>query len=206
MDRLRERYLIVALDDVSIYLPSQETIKATEAQKAVVNKAAPVSSTQILNQEIFEYEYSQNLAYIPIVGQIFQSESTSFPSADFNYYDADSTVDVATSLLPQTKNINQFFAFEIVGDPMNDALILDGEIIILKPISSLNEVQNGEMVTTWLPNRQENLIKHLYKEKYGYRLQPANPTIAPTIIKDEEPLEVNGIVIMVIRKIEDSNT
>ncbi len=204
MEKLRNRYLNVALSDVPLRPLSQATKEVTEAQKVIANLAAPVNSSQISKQEIFEFEYSHNLAHIPIVGQIVTSEPALVPGIDFNYYDADSVVDIAISLLPNTKNINQFFALIVGDNTMSDALVINGDIIILKPISDNTKVQDGEMVVVWLPNRQESTLKHLYKEKYGYRLQPVNPMKAPIFVAKEEPLEVKGVVIMVIRVIEDS--
>jgi repressor LexA len=71
----------------------------------------------------------------------------------------------------------------------------------MKPVDSNADVQNGEMVAIWLPARDETTLKYFYKEKDGYRLQPANPTMQPIMIKSTEPLEVKGKVVMVIRKV-----
>ncbi len=204
MEKLRNRYLKVALNDVQLYPLSKETKEVTEAQKVVANQAAPVNSSQISSQEIFEFEYSHNLAHIPFIGQIVRNKPAPIPGLDFNYYDADSAVEIAVSLLPNKKNINQFFALEVGENSMTDALVMDGDIIIIRPISNKTEIQNGEMALIWLNNRRETTLKHFYKEKYGYRLQPANPMIAPTLVDKEEPLDVKGIVIMVIRIIEDN--
>ena len=85
---------------------------------------------------------------------------------------------------------------------MIDAMINDGDIVIMKPVANDAEVRNGEMVAVWLPNRDETTLKYFYKEKDGYRLQPANPTMKPIMIKKEEPLEIKGKVVMVIRKVD----
>lgn len=82
---------------------------------------------------------------------------------------------------------------------MIDAMINDGDIIILKPAQ---EVRNGEMVAVWLDERNETTLKYFYKEKDGFRLQPANPAYKPIMIKKTEPLEIKGKVVMVIRKME----
>jgi repressor LexA len=58
------------------------------------------------------------------------------------------------------------------------------------------------MVAIWLPNRDETTLKYFYKEKDQYRLQPANPTMQPILIDKDEPLEIKGKVVMVIRSLE----
>ena len=82
---------------------------------------------------------------------------------------------------------------------MIDAMINDGDIVVLKPAQ---EARNGEMVAVWLSDKNETTLKYFYKEKDGYRLQPANPTMKPIMIKKNEPLEIKGKVVMVIRKME----
>ncbi len=82
---------------------------------------------------------------------------------------------------------------------MIDAMINDGDIVVLKPAQ---EARNGEMVAVWLSDKNETTLKYFYKEKDGYRLQPANPTMKPIMVKKNEPLEIKGKVVMVIRKME----
>jgi SOS-response transcriptional repressor LexA len=78
-------------------------------------------------------------------------------------------------------------------------MINDGDIVVLKPAQ---DARNGEMVAVWLSDKNETTLKYFYKEKDGYRLQPANPTMKPIMIKKSEPLEIKGKVVMVIRKME----
>lgn len=82
---------------------------------------------------------------------------------------------------------------------MIDAMINDGDIVVLKPAQ---EARNGEMVAVWLSDKNETTLKYFYKEKDGFRLQPANPTMKPIMVKKNEPLEIKGKVVMVIRKME----
>jgi repressor LexA len=108
-------------------------------------------------------------------------------------------VDIARSMLPSKEKGNDLYALEVKGDSMIDAMINDGDIIVLKPAV---EARNGEMVAVWLPRDNEATLKYFFKEKDGYRLQPANPTMKPILIKKTEPLEIKGRVVMVIRKVE----
>jgi repressor LexA len=97
------------------------------------------------------------------------------------------------------EKVNDLYALEVKGESMIDAMINDGDIVVLKPAI---EARNGEMVAVWLPRENEATLKYFFKEKDSYRLQPANPTMKPILIKKTEPLEIKGKVIMVIRKVE----
>ena len=85
---------------------------------------------------------------------------------------------------------------------MTDAMVNDGDFVILKPVKNNAEVQNGEMVVIWLPSSETTTLKYFYNEKDSYRLKPANPTMAPIIVSKDEPLEIKGIVVMMIRKVD----
>jgi repressor LexA len=108
-------------------------------------------------------------------------------------------VEIARSLLPAKEKGNDLFALEVKGDSMVDAMINDGDIVVMK---STAEARNGEMVAVWLPRDNEATLKYFFKERDRYRLQPANPTMNPIYIKRDEPLEIKGKVVMVIRKVE----
>ena len=138
--------------------------------------------------------------HIPVIGRIGASLPMPVPASDFNYYDAESGVDIARSLLP-AKKVDGLFALEVQGDSMIDAMVNDGDIVIMRKVENNSEAKNGEMVAIWLPEKDETTLKYFYKEKDGYRLQPANPTMQPIMIKGSEKLEVKGKVVMVIRKV-----
>ena len=137
---------------------------------------------------------------IPVIGRIGASLPMPVPASDFSYYDAESGVDIARSMLP-AKKADGLFALEVTGDSMIDAMVNDGDIVIMRKVENNAEAKNGEMVAVWLPERDETTLKYFYKEKDGYRLQPANPTMQPIMISRSEKLEIKGKVVMVIRKV-----
>jgi repressor LexA len=108
-------------------------------------------------------------------------------------------VDIARSLLPTKEKGDGLFALEVQGESMIDAMINDGDIVVLKPAT---DARNGEMVAIWLPRDNEATLKYFFKEKDRYRLQPANPTMKPIFIKKSEPLEIKGKVVIVIRRMD----
>ena len=141
-----------------------------------------------------------DLLHIPVIGRIGASLPMPVPASDFNYYDAESGVDIARSMLP-VKKVDGLFALEVQGESMIDAMVNDGDIVIMRKVENNSEAKNGEMVAVWLPDKDETTLKYFYKEKDGYRLQPANPTMQPIMIKSTERLEIKGKVVMVIRKV-----
>jgi repressor LexA len=137
---------------------------------------------------------------IPMVGRIVAGAPMPVPQSDFAYYDTESAVDVASSLLPSRERSNDLFALEVQGDSMIDALVYDGDIVIMKPAQ---DARNGEMVAVWLNDRDETTLKYFYREKDGrVRLQPANQTMQPIYIDNPTNVQVQGKVVMVIRQLK----
>jgi repressor LexA len=141
------------------------------------------------------------LLSIPVVGRIFASIPVPVPSSDFQYFDAESSVDIARSLLPAREKGSDLFALEVQGDSMIDAMVNDGDLVIMKPA---NEARNGELVAIWLRDRDETTLKYFYLENGRVRLQPANPTMNPIYIDDPSIVEIQGKVVMVIRQVNPS--
>jgi len=140
---------------------------------------------------------------VPILGVIQAGEPIPVPTnADFGSFTPEDSIEIATSLMPAKEKGKELFALQVQGDSMIDAMINDGDIVILKPTQ---DARNGEMVAVWLSDRNETTLKYYYKEKDGYRLQPANPTMKPIMLKKTEALEIKGKVVMVIRKVERYN-
>jgi len=138
---------------------------------------------------------------IPILGPIAAGFPLPELQPDVNYLTDNeaNAVDVARNLLPPREKGTDLYALEVKGDSMIDAMINDGDIVVMK---RADEARNGEMVAVWLPRDNEATLKYFFKEKERYRLQPANPTMKPIYVNKEEPLEIKGKVVMVIRKVE----
>jgi repressor LexA len=140
-----------------------------------------------------------DLLRIPVVGRIFASEPVPVPPSDFSYFDAESMVDVARSMLPSREKGTDLFALEVKGNSMIDAMVYDGDIVIMK---HAQEARNGELVAIWLRDRDETTLKYFYLENGHVRLQPANPNMDPIFIEDPRVVEIQGKVVMVIRQVE----
>ena len=142
-----------------------------------------------------------DLLRVPILGPIAAGPLMLVPDPGINYmndkeYEA---VEIARSLLPTKEKGNDLYALQVQGDSMIDAMINDGDIVVMKQAT---EARNGEMVAIRV--NDEYTLKYFYKEKDRFRLQPANPTMKPIFLKKTEQPEINGKVIMVIRKMDRS--
>jgi len=102
------------------------------------------------------------------------------------------TVDIPSSFLLPSGTV---FALRVRGKSMIDALIDDGDIVL---IEQGQKVENGDMVAAWLINEREATLKKFYAEDSRIRLQPANSQMNPIYV-DSSNLEVQGKVVGVIR-------
>jgi repressor LexA len=93
-------------------------------------------------------------------------------------------------LLPQDRNI---YALRVRGDSMIEDGIHDGDIVL---VDGRTEARNGEMVVAILPD-EEATLKRFYREGDGYRLQPANASMAPLHVRE---LQIRGVVLGVVRR------
>ena len=74
--------------------------------------------------------------------------------------------------------------------------IFDGDYVVIERNPS---PKNGEVVVALLDNAYATL-KRFYREKDQIRLQPANSTMGPIIVKGD--VNIQGVVRAVIRKFQ----
>jgi len=96
----------------------------------------------------------------------------------------------------QLSKSGEHFALRVQGNSMIDEGILDGDIVVIR---KQPDAENGETVVALLDN-DEVTLKKIYREKNGFRLQPANPDIKPIFTKE---LIIQGKVIAVIRSFKE---
>jgi repressor LexA len=162
-------------------------------------KSAPDSvGTKLANAARSVATVVDEMLHIPVVGRIVAGMPMPVPASDFSYYDPETGIDIARSLLPSKEKISELFALEVKGESMIDAMVNDGDIVVMKRIE---EAKNGEMVAVWLRDRDETTLKYFFKEGGHVRLQPANPTMRPIIIEDPSIVQVQGKVVLVIRRV-----
>lgn len=101
---------------------------------------------------------------------------------------------------PDTLDISSMFRLKdgpyvlrVRGSSMIDDGLRDGDYVIVERRTT---ARNGETVVAVLPDGEATL-KRFYHEGDHVRLQPANETMEPIIVKD---VEIQGVVIGVLRK------
>lgn len=122
-------------------------------------------------------------AKIPIVGIIAAGSPIEAIENDFE------TVSVGSEF---SHNKDEHYALRVQGDSMIDEGIYDGDIVVIKKQTS---AENGQTVVAIIDDNEATL-KKIYREKDGFRLQPANQSLLPLY---REEVEIRGIVIKVIR-------
>ncbi len=133
---------------------------------------------------------------IPLLGRIAAGEPIPVPDSDFSSFDLE-TISLTRDIVRDPEGV---YALQVRGDSMIDALIHDGDIVVMRHVQ---EATNGDMVAAWLKSEKETTLKRFYWEpgRRQVRLQPANPAFAPIYV-DPANLEIQGKVIAVIRHIQ----
>jgi repressor LexA len=134
-------------------------------------------------------------AAIPLVGTIAAGQPIPVPTEEsWNSEASAETIEVPTQLLRGRDNI---FALKIKGHSMIDALINDGDIVLMQAAST---VENGQMAAVWLKSEKRATLKKVFVSADRIRLQPANTQMKP-IYADPKDVEIQGIVVAVIRQL-----
>lgn len=88
------------------------------------------------------------------------------------------------------------FVLKVRGNSMIDEQIRDGDFVI---VNERRAADNGEMVIA-LVNRTAATLKRFYRERDGrIRLQPANETMTPIYVHEND-IAIQGVVVGVIRR------
>ncbi len=130
---------------------------------------------------------------IPLLGRIAAGDPIPVPEDSF----PTETIELTRDILKEEEGL---YALEVKGDSMIDALVHDGDIVIMK---HQREAENGEMVAVWLRDKGETTLKKIYHEGKRIRLQPANPLLEPIYVHPAD-VEIQGKVMVVIRQLQAS--
>ena len=137
---------------------------------------------------------SDAVLMIPLVGQIVASE----PVPVYDDTSPEDVIEVTPAILGG-HDTSEVFALRVKGDSMIDAMIADGDIVLLRR-QATSETHNGQMVAVWLEDRGETTLKRFYAEGTQIRLQPANPQFQPILV-EASGCHVQGRVVSVIRQL-----
>ncbi len=130
---------------------------------------------------------------VPLLGTIAAGAPIPVPEAD-TFSEA-----ASAEMIPVTDDFiggrEDVFALRVKGTSMIDALINDGDIVLLQSTADVND---GEMAAVWLRHEGETTLKKFYREGDRIRLQPMNATMEP-IYTTADNVEVRGRVISTVR-------
>ncbi len=126
---------------------------------------------------------------VPVVGLIAAGEPIPVPTAEsWNQAEYEDSIEVTDEM---TRGKDNVYALRVKGTSMIDALVNDGDLVLLEPTRS---AEDGDMVAVWLKDRQETTLKRIYHEGDRIRLQPANVTMSPIYARPED-VEVQGRIL-----------
>jgi len=100
------------------------------------------------------------------------------------------SIEVPSSMVGPGEN----FVLRVQGDSMIGDGILDGDYVVVR---KQNSAENGQTVIALI--RDEATVKRLYRKDQYIELHPANPSMQPIIIDNEENFRIEGVVVGVIR-------
>ena len=139
---------------------------------------------------------AQASSLVPVLGVIAAGEPIPVPEGDF------APADYEQLAIPPdiARNTEEVYALRVRGTSMIDALINDGDIVIMR---YQQNAENGEMVAAWIKDEKATTLKRIYWEHDHklVRLQPANPLMGPIYVHPSN-LEIQGRVIGVIRYLD----
>ncbi len=138
---------------------------------------------------------SDMIVRVPVLGRIVASEPVPIPDDNVSPLDVEDSIALTRDILQENGPV---YALQVKGESMIDALIHDGDIVVMKPDSN---VRDGDLVAAWLKVEKATTLKRFFWEgKDRVRLQPANPTMGPIYVHPSN-LEIQGKVIAVIRQL-----
>jgi repressor LexA len=137
---------------------------------------------------------SEKMVAVPVIGMIAAGKPIPVPTPDtWDIAAVSETMGMPAEL---TQGKEDIYALRVKGTSMIDALINDGDIILMQYVSA---VENGQMAAVWLKSEKEVTLKKVYVETDKIRLQPANSQMLPFYTQPDN-IEIQGRVIAVIRQ------
>lgn len=131
---------------------------------------------------------------VPLLGTIAAGEPIPVPIADTWAAIPEETLELPQDMIQSKEGV---YALKVKGTSMIDALIDDGDIVLMQQAST---VDDGDMAAVWLRDEQEVTLKRIYREQGRICLRPANRMMSP-IYHRPENIEIQGKVIGVLRKL-----
>ncbi len=167
-------------------------LKALEA-KGLIRRDREISRAIVLVAQ--NRRSAETTLRVPIVGTIAAGQPLPVPTDEgVDAAHAEDSIAVTEDVLGRPYG-RELFALRVKGTSMIDALINDGDVVILEPATS---VDDGEMAAVYIKDANEVTLKKFYREGPRVRLQPMNSLMQP-IYTEASNVEVQGRVVTAIR-------
>jgi repressor LexA len=165
----------------------QKTLHILE-RKGFIRRAPGVSrGIEILDFPLFSYMKAERILSVPIVGTVRAGEPILAIENIEGYINLDRS-------LASSENV---FLLRVRGNSMIEAHIQDGDFALVRPQPN---AENGEIIVALIEN--EATIKRIFKKRDFIRLEPANPSMEPIVVKKgEKRVTIVGKVIGIFRKL-----
>jgi repressor LexA len=168
-------------------------------RKELIERDPDISRGIRLVEDLTERVYAaadrvSDLIQVPLLGRIAAGVPIPVPDSDFSPFGYEESVELTRDIVKDDRGI---YALEVQGDSMIDALIHDGDIVVMR---HQERVENGELAAVWIQDQEETTLKRFYQEGRRVRLQPANPTMQAMFYPAEQ-VQVMGKVVCVIRQL-----
>ena len=163
----------------------QHHLNTLEKEGRIHRDPQVVRSIQLLKKDVVE---------VPLLGTIAAGKPIPVPGSDTWTTPPEETFKLTTDMIGNKSNV---YALKIKGTSMLDALIDDGDIVLMEAVPT---AENGQMAAVWLKDEQEVTLKKIYREPGRIRLQPANKQMKPIYVKPQN-IEVQGKVVAVLRRL-----
>jgi repressor LexA len=132
---------------------------------------------------------------IPIMGTIAAGQPLPVPTDEgVDKAHAEGTIAVTEDMVGGSRGQN-LFALRVKGISMIDALINDGDVVIMESATS---VDDGEMAAVFIKDTNEVTLKKFFREGTKVRLQPMNTSMQP-IYTHMNNVVIQGRVVTAIR-------
>jgi repressor LexA len=138
--------------------------------------------------------HARSVINIPLLGVITAGQG--LPDPEEVDISTAERIGIPADILP-IERVKDVFALKVRGTSMIDALIGDGDIVLLRRQETAD---NGQTVAALLVQENAVTLKRFFNEGKRIRLQPANPLMEP-IYSTPENVRIQGLVVGVVRSL-----
>lgn len=160
-------------------------------QKNLINREGKVSRGIRMPKSLTPTTLQSGSTQVRLLGTITAGQPLPDPEDTSS---SDDLIDVPQTVAAPDK-LSDVYALRVRGNSMIDALIADGDIVLMRYQQT---AENGQMVAVRIEDDNAVTLKRFYREGPRVRLQPANVTMDPIYV-DAANVRVEGRVIGVMR-------